>query len=347
MTDQGINTSMPTAGTTAPSIQIQRHFAAPPTRVFDVFAGDITSWWPGHYKLGAADLREVVIEPFEGGRWFERSADGSECDWGRVLIWDPPHRLVLSWQIGPGFTAEPDPERASRLELRFDSDDNGGTHLALVHEQLDNHGTGWDVMRDALVGSGGWAWLISRLAAFEAGQVPEYGSVPARGAIRFERLLPGPIERVWDFLVDSEKRGRWLATGVMPTAIGTPFKLRFMHDDLSPEQAPLPEKYAEFADGCDLDCSLTAYDPPHEIAYRWEGASEVRFRLKAEGNQVRLTLIHTQLDESEMISVASGWHTHLGILVDVLDDRVPRPFWREHLRLEDDYRERLGAVART
>jgi hypothetical protein len=74
----------------------------PVEQAFRVFTGDFTAWWPHQYHIGQADVAEVILEPHEGGRWYERGVDGNECDWGRVLVWAPPNRLVFTWQISGG-----------------------------------------------------------------------------------------------------------------------------------------------------------------------------------------------------------------------------------------------------
>jgi uncharacterized protein YndB with AHSA1/START domain len=101
-----------------------------------------------------------MLEPKEGGRWYERDAEGTECDWGRVLLWDPPEHLVLTWQIAPGFVAEGDPERASRVEVRFAAHSMGSTVVTLMHDGLERHGPGWESMRDAVANEGGWPGIM-------------------------------------------------------------------------------------------------------------------------------------------------------------------------------------------
>jgi uncharacterized protein YndB with AHSA1/START domain len=93
--------------------------AVPVERAFAVFTGSVNAWWPHQYHIGQAEVAEVVLEPGVGGRWFERGVDGSECDWGRVRVWEPPTRLVFTWQINGSWQFDPDPERASEIEARF------------------------------------------------------------------------------------------------------------------------------------------------------------------------------------------------------------------------------------
>ena len=137
--------------------------AASPETAFRVFTRDMSRWWPLQtHKIGAVEARDAVIEPFEGGRWFERGVDGSECEWGRVLEWQPPRRLVLSWQISP--TWQFDPELLTRVEVTF-TPDGDGTRVDLVHRDLDAFGPAAEQMRGVFDSEGGWGGLIAAYAA--------------------------------------------------------------------------------------------------------------------------------------------------------------------------------------
>lgn len=175
----------------------------------------------------------------------------------------------------------------------------------------------------------------------------EYGVVTAPQTVQMERLLPGPVERVWTYLIDPEKRGTWLAAGEMELRLGGRVELKFAHADLSSEKEP-PEKYKNHEGGSSLPGHITEFDPPHLLAYTWgdgPDASEVRFELSPRGKKVLLVLTHRRLaDRATMISVAGGWHTHLGILIDQLEGRAPRPFWSTHAALEKEYEKRFSAT---
>ena len=176
----------------------------------------------------------------------------------------------------------------------------------------------------------------------------DYGQVPEHGVIRFERLLPGPIDRVWGYLTRSQERGTWLAEGEMELREGAPFTLYFFHAGLSPVEETIPEKYRkQFEGGCTLDCRVTHVDAPHKLSYLWGGNTEVTFELTPQDDQVLLVLTHRRLGTDLMVSVASGWHTHLGILVDHASGRTPRPFWSEHTRWEEEYSRRLSSIQST
>jgi uncharacterized protein YndB with AHSA1/START domain len=174
----------------------------------------------------------------------------------------------------------------------------------------------------------------------------DHGVMSEPGAVRFERLLPGPLERVWAFLTESELRGSWLAPGAMELRPGGEVELHFRHADLSPQREVVPEAYSAYEGGSLTRGRVTRCEAPHLLAYTWAEASgqdsEVTFELSARGDEVLLVLTHRRLGErEEMVSVASGWHTHLAILADRLAGRRPPPFWTAHAGWEAEYRERL------
>ena len=171
----------------------------------------------------------------------------------------------------------------------------------------------------------------------------DFGIVTEAGAIRFERLLPGPMERVWAYLTDADKRGKWLATGAVQPWVGGNVELHFRHADLSPHKEEIPEKYRQCETGASFTAEVTRCEPPSLLSHTWADGSEVTFELTAQGEGVLLVLTHRRLTPTEMLSVAGGWHTHLGILVDHLNDRTPQPFWSTHARLEAEYEPRIAA----
>lgn len=171
----------------------------------------------------------------------------------------------------------------------------------------------------------------------------EYGESTAKDTVRIERLLPGPIERVWAYLTESEKRGRWLASGDMELRVGGKVHLHFLHASLTPHQEPTPERFKKMEGGVGFDGTVTRCDPPRLLAYTWGGdMSEVKFELTPRGEKVLLVITHTRLrDRDGKTLVASGWHTHLGILEDNLAGQTPRPFWSTFERVEKEYKHRL------
>lgn len=137
--------------------------AVPVERAFDVFAGSVNSWWPHQYHIGQADVAEIVLEPQVGGRWYERGVDGSECDWGRVLVWEPPTRLVFTWQINGSWQFDPDPERASEIEARFTANGPGESVVEVEHRHFDRL-VGGQAIHGAITGGGGWMQLLDGFA---------------------------------------------------------------------------------------------------------------------------------------------------------------------------------------
>jgi uncharacterized protein YndB with AHSA1/START domain len=172
----------------------------------------------------------------------------------------------------------------------------------------------------------------------------DYGTVIEAGTIRFERVLPGPIERVWAYLTDSDKRAKWLASGPMELRVGGNVELLFRNSDLSPQSETVPDKYKKHKDGVGFAARITRCEPPRLLSHTWAGPegkeSEVTYELTAQGDHVRLVLTHSRL--VNMLSVAGGWHTHLGILSDHLNGREPAPFWAALARVESEYEKRLA-----
>jgi uncharacterized protein YndB with AHSA1/START domain len=170
----------------------------------------------------------------------------------------------------------------------------------------------------------------------------DYGRLTGPGAVRLERLLPGPIERVWAYLTESEKRAKWLAGGPMELKVGGNVRLEFRHSDLSGEKT-YPERFKRLESGHTIIGRVTRCEPPRLLAYTWgEGeASEVTFELSPRGSQVLLVLTHRRLaTRKDIVSVSGGWHAHVGILEDALAEREPRPFWTTFLQVEAQYEAR-------
>lgn len=175
----------------------------------------------------------------------------------------------------------------------------------------------------------------------------EYGVVTEPGTVRIERVLPGPIERVWSYLTDSEKRGKWFASGPMELRPGGRVELHFKHADLSPHKEPTPERYRKYDEGVTSYGRVARCEPPNLLAFSWGeesgNDSEVTFELTPRGEEVFLVVTHRRLaDRKAMVSVSSGWHAHLAILIDHLEGHEPRPFWSTHARLEADYEQRIA-----
>ena len=136
----------------------------PIERAFAVFTENFDSIKPREHNLLAVDIAETVFEPREGGRIYDRGVDGSECHWARVLAYEPPNRVVFSWDISPQWQIESEHDKSSEVEVRFISETTDRTRVQLEHRNLDRHGDGWESERDGVGGEGGWPLYLSRFA---------------------------------------------------------------------------------------------------------------------------------------------------------------------------------------
>jgi uncharacterized protein YndB with AHSA1/START domain len=125
-------------------------------QAFETFTADIGSWWPADHHILEAELAEMVFEPRVGGAVLDRGVDGSECRWARVLAYDPPRRLLISWDIALNWQIESDPERTSEVEVRFTPQGPERTLVELEHRGIDRHGEGWEKMHEAVASPNGW-----------------------------------------------------------------------------------------------------------------------------------------------------------------------------------------------
>jgi len=133
-------------------------------RAFDVFTREHGAWWPlATHHIGSAAAETAIIEPHAGGRWFERAADGSECDWGRVLVWDPPGRLVLAWEISADW--KHDESIDTEVEVRFVSLGPARTRVELEHRRLDRYGAAAEQMRGIFDSETGWTNILRLFVA--------------------------------------------------------------------------------------------------------------------------------------------------------------------------------------
>jgi uncharacterized protein YndB with AHSA1/START domain len=153
-----------TTQTADTSVLVATEVEAPIERAFEVFTADIASWWDPEHHILQAELAEMVFEPRAGGHVYDRGVDGSECRWARVLVFEPPHRFVISWDVSPQWELETDPEKTSEVEVRFAAQTPERTRVELEHRHLDRHGEGWEQMRDAVGSAGGWPAGISAFA---------------------------------------------------------------------------------------------------------------------------------------------------------------------------------------
>jgi uncharacterized protein YndB with AHSA1/START domain len=132
---------------------------ARPARAFEIFTSEMDSWWPRSHHIGKSPMRRVIIEERAGGRCYTEQEDGTECDWGSVLVWDPPRRFVMAWQITHEWGYEPKVAKASEVDVSF-VPVSDGTRVDLVHRFFARHGAGGDAMRIAVSAPNGWTGLL-------------------------------------------------------------------------------------------------------------------------------------------------------------------------------------------
>jgi uncharacterized protein YndB with AHSA1/START domain len=148
----------------ATSIRHEIVVEAPIDRAFSVFTEGMGRFKPPEHNMLGVDIAETVFEPREGGRVYDRGVDGSECGWARVLVYEPPDRVVISWDISPHWQIETDPERTSEVEVRFTAQTPDRTRVELEHRNLDRHGDGWEGLRQGVDSGDGWPLYLRRFA---------------------------------------------------------------------------------------------------------------------------------------------------------------------------------------
>jgi len=139
--------------------------AAPIDRAFSVFTNDFGRFKPPEHNLLQVEVAETVFEPRVGGHLYDRGIDGSECHWARVLAFEPPDRVVISWDISPQWQLETDPAKTSEVEVRFIAETSDRTRVELEHRNLERHGEGWEGVREGVGGDEGWPLYLQRFAA--------------------------------------------------------------------------------------------------------------------------------------------------------------------------------------
>lgn len=175
----------------------------------------------------------------------------------------------------------------------------------------------------------------------------DYGIVTEAGAVRFERMLPAPVERVWEHLTDSELRRTWFAAGEMELRPGGGLTLLFRNSELAPDDEEVPEKYRQY-EGMQSKGEVVRAEPPRLLVFEWfeenGPPTEVSFELEPCGDQTLLTLTHRRLPNRAMtVDVSGGWHLHLDVLEDQLAGRERQPFWAKNARYAEEYEERIPA----
>ena len=147
---------------------------APPERAFRVFTENFDSWWPRAHHIGKSDMKVAIIEPRPGGRWYEVGVDGVECDWGHVLVWEPPRRVVLAWQLNAQW--EYDPSLITEVEVTFIPVGEAGTRVELEHRYLERFGEMEEAVRKGIDSPEGWGGLLRLYADAAEGELSVLGS---------------------------------------------------------------------------------------------------------------------------------------------------------------------------
>ena len=153
-----------TTQTAATAVRTSVVVDAPIERAFSVFTDEMGTWWPPEHHILEGQLAEMIFERREGGHVYDRGVDGSECRWARVLAYEPPERVVISWDISPQWRLETDPAKTSEVEVRFVAEAPERTRVELEHRNLERHGPGWEPERDAVGGDAGWPLYLARFA---------------------------------------------------------------------------------------------------------------------------------------------------------------------------------------
>ena len=175
----------------------------------------------------------------------------------------------------------------------------------------------------------------------ERATLDAYGVLTEPATLKIQRLLPGPIERVWAYLTESDLRRRWLAAGHMEMKVGAPIELVWRNDQLT---NPPGQRPPGFSDEHRMQSRITELDPPHKLAITWGSTGGVSFELEPQGNDVLLTVIHRRVaDRAILLRVSAGWHMHLDILVARATGKEPEPFWDGWSRLHKEYDQRSPA----
>lgn len=321
----------------APTVHITRHFDASPERVFDAWL-DPQRAGKWLFATPTGQLVRAEIDARVGGAFrFTDRRDGEDVDHvGTYLEIARPRRLAFTFAV-PKFS-----DASTRVTVEINPDPTGGCELVLTHE---------GVLPQWLEPTrSGWRKILATLAS-NVDPNAKYGELIEPNTLRFERLLPGPIERIWSYLVEPEKRAQWFGGGgiVEPRAGGL-YELNFNHNLLSTNgDAPPPKGYEQIAKGGGPNFRETVlrYEPPRVLSWTWvtgpDGAkSEVTFELSPrDDGKVLFTLTHRKLDPRDLADTAGGWHTHLAILDALLNGREHRRVWAIMAEIEGVYEARL------
>ena len=167
----------------------------------------------------------------------------------------------------------------------------------------------------------------------------DFGTLIEPTTLKIERMLPGPIERVWSYLTDNNLRSQWFASGDMKLEPDAPFEFVWRNDELSTKPGKRPEGMPEVRR---MQARMITCDPPHKLAFTWGEKSDVSITLQNRGSRVLLTLIHNRVaDRSMALGVSAGWHSHLDVLAHILNGTEQQPFWNNFTSLKREYDQRI------
>jgi len=150
----------PETARTASNVKRTLRVNVPIEFAFRMLTQKMGTWWPATHHIGNTPFVEVLMEPRAGGRWFERNVTGAECEWGRVLVWEPPHRVVVSWHLQPDWTFNADMSRASEVSFEFVAEGPEATRMEFEHRHIERHGEGWEKLFAGVDSPGGWTLVL-------------------------------------------------------------------------------------------------------------------------------------------------------------------------------------------
>lgn len=321
--------------TTEPTqtVRVVRRFTAPAELVFDAWLdADKASKWLFSTPTGTM-VRAETDARVGGSFIFVDRRDGEDIEHvGEYIEIDRPRRLVFDFRV-PKFSSV-------STRITIDIEPLGAQcRLTLTHKGvLDEY---------AQRTTQGWTKILEGLGGSVEGGPATYGEIIAKDTVRFQRLLPGPIELVWSCLADSDRREKWFASGEIEPRVGGKATLTFNHNGLSPLKADPPERFKSMQESITFEQEVTVYEPPHKLGLTWgedDFVSDVLFELTEKDDKVLLTITHSALNNTEeMMQVSGGWHSHLAILTEVLEGRTPPAFWTLFGDIEEEYGRRYAA----
>jgi uncharacterized protein YndB with AHSA1/START domain len=325
----------------SPVVRVVRRIRANAERVFDAWLdpAQASKWL---FATETGQMVRAETEPRVGGKFtFTDRRNGEDVEHtGEYLEIVRPRRLVFTFglpKVSPHFD-----------RVTIDIVPQGATcELTLTHEMKPE----WAEYAGRT--EAGWAKILAGLAASlgDLDAINErHGEFTAPGEVRFVRILPGPIERVWEYLTDPEKRAKWFVGGSMELRVGGRAELFFRHANISPHETPPPGAERYHDPGVSEAAVVTRCEPPRLLGFTFGGVEvgkspEVTFELTPLGDNVQLVLTHRRAaNRADLTDVSGGWHTHLTILLAILNGTPPPGIWSTSARLEKDYTALANAL---